>query len=52
MQGKKENSIYKELYILEVEEKELSLFDKNDKPFMIIYLFIFIFGIVLTVLSI
>jgi len=52
MQGKKENILYKELSIPETKEEDLSLFDRTDKLFMIIYLFIFIFGIILTVLSI
>jgi len=52
MQGEKENILYKELSIPETEEKDLSLLDQTDKSFMIIYLFIFTFGIILTVLSI
>jgi len=52
MQEKKENILYKELYIPETKEENLSLFDRTDKSFMIIYLFIFIFGIVITVLSV
>ena len=47
-----ENILYKEISIPETKEKDLSLFDRTDKSFMIIYLFIFIFGIILTVLSI
>ena len=52
MQEKKENILYKELSIPETKEEDLSLFDQTDKPFLILYLFIFIFGIVLTVISI
>jgi len=52
VQGEKEDILYKELSIPEMKEKDLSLFDQTDKSFMIIYLFIFIFGIVITVLSV
>jgi len=35
MQGKKEDILYKELYIPETKEENLSLFDRTDKSFMI-----------------
>ncbi len=34
------------------EKKPLTLFDQTDKPFLLIYLIIFILGIVLTLLAI
>jgi len=52
MKQKKKESLLRELSIPEKKEKALPLFDKTDKSFMILYLFIFIFGIILTVLSI
>jgi len=52
MQGEKENILYKELTVPEIREKDLLLFDRTDKSFMMLYLFIFIFGIILTILSI
>ena len=47
-----EDSVFEELSIVKMEEKDLSLLDQIDKPFLILYLFIFIFGIILTVISI
>jgi len=35
-----------------IENEDLIIFDQTDKPFLILYLFIFIFGIILTVISI
>ena len=52
MQEEKEGILYEELPIPKIKEKDLLLLDRTDKSFMIIYLFIFIFGITLTVLSI
>ena len=52
MQVEKEDTLYKELSIPETKENDLSLLDQTDKSFMIIYLFIFIFSIIVTVLSI
>ncbi|NLL61229.1 MAG: hypothetical protein GX240_00345 [Candidatus Atribacteria bacterium] len=52
----KNKAIDKEVGIelLESESKteDLILFDNTDKPFLVLYLFIFIFGIILTVISI
>ena len=47
-----EKNILEELSIPELKTKELLLFDQTDKPFLILYLFIFVFGIILTVVSI
>jgi len=47
-----EDSFLKELSIPEPKTRDLLLFDQTDKPFLILYLFIFIFGIILTVISI
>jgi len=41
-----------ELSIPELKTEDLFLLDRTDKPFLILYLFIFIFGIILTVVSI
>jgi len=52
---KKDNTdiiAFEELSIPELKTKDLSLIDQTDKPFLILYLFIFIFGIILTVVSI
>jgi len=46
------NNLYNEIAIADLETKDLALLDKSDKVFMIIYLFIFIFGIILTILSV
>ena len=46
------NSLYKELSVPDPETKDLPLLDQIDKQVMIIYLFIFILGIILTALSI
>jgi len=46
------DSFFEELSIPEPKTRELLLFDQTDKPFLILYLFIFILGIILTVLSI
>ena len=48
----KEDSVFEELSRPELKIKDLLLFDQIDKPFLILYLFIFIFGIILTVISI
>ena len=45
------DSSLKELSVMELKTNDLALLDKNDKAFMITYLFIFIFGIILTMLS-
>ncbi len=34
------------------EKKPLTLFDQTDRPFLLIYLIIFILGIILTLLAI
>jgi len=47
-----EGSLFKELSIPELKTEDLLLLDQTDKPFLILYLFIFIFGIILTVVSI
>lgn len=49
--GNKDSS-FEELSIPELKTEGLLLFDQTDKPFLILYLFIFILGIILTVLSI
>ena len=49
---KKENIVFEELSLAKIVEKELLLFDQTDKPFLSLYLFIFIFGIILTIISI
>ena len=49
---KKKEIFYEELSLPQPETKDLILLDLTDKPFLIIYLFIFVFGIVLTILSI
>ena len=46
------NNAFEELSIPELKTRDLLLFDQTDKPFLILYLFIFIFGIILTVVSI
>jgi len=46
------NNLYNEITIADLETKDLALLDKSDKVFMITYLLIFIFGIILTVVSI
>jgi len=46
------DSAFEELSIPELKTRDLLLFDQTDKPFLILYLFIFIFGIILTVVSI
>ena len=54
MEKKKDNkdNLFKELSITKPKTVELLLFDQTDKPFLILYLFIFILGIILTLLSI
>jgi len=47
-----EDSAFKELSIPELKIEDLLLLDQTDKLFLILYLFIFIFGIILTVVSI
>jgi len=51
---KKDNKdrAFEELSIPELKTKDLLLFDQTDKPFLVLYLFIFVFGIILTVVSI
>ena len=46
------DSAFKELAEAELKEQDMVLFDKADKPFLTVYLFIFIFGIFLTIISI
>ena len=40
-----------ELKAVKLKKEDMILFDQTDKPFLTLYLFIFIFGIVLTVVS-
>jgi len=47
-----EDNLFEELSIPELKTEDLLLLDQTDKPFLILYLFIFIFGIILTVVSI
>lgn len=47
-----QNSLLTELSIAELSQEDMFLIDQTDKPFLIVYLFIFIVGIILTVLSI
>lgn len=42
----------KELSLEEEKNENLPLLDNSDKPFMIIYLFIYFLGVLLTILSI
>ncbi|MBN2396373.1 MAG: hypothetical protein JXC36_07930 [Candidatus Atribacteria bacterium] len=35
-----------------IEKEDLTLFDQTDKPFLLLYLIIFILGIILTFLAI
>ena len=44
--------IFEELTAAELKEKDMQLFDQADKPFLTLYLVIFILGILLTILSI
>jgi len=48
----KEDKVFEELSIPELKTEDLLLLDQTDKPFLILYLFIFVFGIILTVVSI
>jgi hypothetical protein len=48
----KVNITNEELSIPELNKEDLLLFDKTDKPFLTLYLFIFILGIILTIISI
>ena len=51
--GKRKYFVQRTLYAMpETKEKDLSLLDRTDKSFMIIYLLIFIFSIILTIISI
>jgi hypothetical protein len=53
MKKKKSNKYrFEELTAAELEEKDMQLFDQADKPFLTLYLFIFILGILLTIISI
>jgi len=52
MDKNKKEIFYEELSLPQLKTKDLILLDLTDKPFLIIYSFIFIFGIVLTILSI
>jgi len=45
-------STFEELTETEIKEKDMILFDKSDKPFLTLYLFIFIFGIIITIISV
>lgn len=50
--GNEDIVTFEKLSIPELKTEDLSLIDQTDKPFLILYLFIFIFGIILTVASI
>lgn len=53
MKKKKSNKYsFEELTAAELKEKDMQLFDQADKPFLTLYLFIFILGILLTIISI
>ncbi len=41
-----------ELSISKLSQEDIFLIDQMDKPFLIVYLFIFIIGIILTILGI
>jgi len=41
-----------EISLEEEKNKNLPLLDNSDKPFMLIYLFIYFLGVLLTILSI
>jgi len=43
---------FEELTAAELKVKDMQLFDQADKPFLTLYLFIFILGIFLTIISI
>jgi hypothetical protein len=45
-------TLIKETTAEELKEEEMQLFDQADKPFLTLYLFIFILGIFLTIISI
>jgi len=45
-------STFEELTEIDLKEKDMILFDKSDKPFLTLYLFIFIFGIIITIMSV
>jgi len=49
---KKESIVLEEISTIKIEEKNMVLFDKSDKPFLTLYLFIFIFGIIITIISV
>ena len=48
----KHNALNEELTAAELKEKDMQLFDQADKPFLTLYLFIFVLGIFLTLISI
>ena len=48
----KHNALNEELTAAELKEKDMQLFDQADKPFLTLYLFIFVLGIFLTIISI
>jgi len=53
MKKKEEQSnLLNELSTSELSREDMFLIDQTDKPFLIVYLFIFIVGIILTVLGI
>ena len=45
-------SAFEELPAAELKEEDMQLFDQADKPFLTLYLFIFVLGIFLTIISI
>lgn len=46
------NNSLGELNEAELKKEDMLLFDQTDKPFLTLYLFIFILGILLTLVSI
>ena len=46
------NALNEELTAAELKEEDMQLFDQADKPFLTLYLFIFVLGIFLTIISI
>jgi hypothetical protein len=41
-----------ELKAVKLRKEDMILFDQTDKPFLTLYLFIFIFGIALTIVGV
>jgi len=47
-----QNNSLEKLSIQKIKYKKLDIYNKNEKPFLVLYLFIFIFGIILTIVSV